>query len=42
VAALLVALIGALWGRGLLLPASSLEVPSMAPSPSLYNEALRG
>jgi cytochrome c oxidase assembly protein subunit 15 len=42
VAALLVALIGALWGRGLLRPSSPAEIPSIAPSPSLYSEALRG
>ena len=41
VAALLVALIGALWGRGLL-RRSAADVPSLAPSPSFLSEALRG
>jgi len=42
VAALLVALIGALWGRGVLRPASAFGPPSPVPSPSFFNEALRG
>ncbi|MCS5698345.1 COX15/CtaA family protein [Cyanobium sp. FGCU-52] len=41
VAALLVALIGALWGRGLLRP-SAPQLTSLAPSPSFLSEALRG
>jgi cytochrome c oxidase assembly protein subunit 15 len=42
VAALLVALIGALWGRGLLRRSAAEVSSSLAPSPSFLSEALRG